>query len=151
MHPLLITLFGILRYSHWRYRRGRHPRNCLSNIPDSPGILPVYLSPFDMHLTFVLSYQIQHLPSKRARTTVSSIQVTQSSFLFWFNSAPNIDFFIQQTPNAVQEPSITPQDALPDSGTSALLPASSSAPITDEVPRIRVRYFIFSEIQKGNI
>ena len=47
---------------------------------------------------------------------------------------------IQQTSSVVQEPSIIPQDALPDSGVSTLPLVSSSAPITDEVPRIQVRY-----------
>ena len=142
MHPLLITLFGILRYSCRRYRRGRRPRNCLSNISDSLGISLVYSLPSDRHLIFALSYQIQHLPSKRARTTALLIQVTQLSFLFWSNSTSNIDPSIQQIPSVVQEPSIIPQDALPDSGAPALLLASSYTPITDEVPRIQVRYFI---------
>jgi len=44
----------------------------------------------------------------------------------------------------VQEPSIIPQDALPDSGVSTLLLAFSSAPTADEVPRIQVRHFIIS-------
>ena len=142
MHLLLTILSGILRCSCRRYRWGRHSRNCLSNISDGPGISLVYSSPSDIHLIFALSYQIQHLPSKRARTTASPVQVTQPSFLFWFNSAPNIDFFIQQTPSIVQEPSIIPQDALPDSGTSALLLASSAS-LTDEVFPIQVRCFTF--------
>ena len=75
MHPLLITLFGILRHSCRRYRRGKHPRNCFSNIPNSLGILLVH-SPFSsIHLTFVSSNQIQRLPSKTARTTASPVQV----------------------------------------------------------------------------
>ena len=82
MHLLLIMLFGTLRYSCRRYRRGRRPRNCLSNISDSLGISLVYSLPSDRHLTLALSHQIQYLPSKRARTTASPIQVTQSSFLF---------------------------------------------------------------------
>ena len=45
-----------------------------------------------------------------------------------------------------------PQDAIPDSGITALLLASSSAPVTNEVPPIQVRHpFIISEIQKSNI
>ena len=143
MHLLLIMLFGTLRYSCWRYRRGRRPRNCLSNISDSLGISLVYSLPSDRHLIFALSYQIQHLPSKRARTTALLIQVTQLSFLFWSNSTSNIDPSIQQIPSVVQEPSIIPQDALPDSGASALL-APSSVSIPDEIPRIQVRYFITS-------
>ena len=76
VHPLLITLFGILRYSCRRYRQGRHPRNCFSNISNSSSILLV-LPPFSsIHLTFVFSNQIQRLPSKRARTIASPVQVT---------------------------------------------------------------------------
>ena len=43
----------------------------------------------------------------------------------------------------MQEPSIIPQDAIPDFGTSALLLASSSAPLTHEVFPIQVRHFTF--------
>ena len=51
----------------------------------------------------------------------------------------------------MQEPSITPQDALPDSGTSALL-APSFVPIPDEAPRIQVRYFItFRNLEKDHL
>ena len=83
MYLLLSILFGTLRYSFRRNRRGGRPRNRLSNISDSPGILLVHPSLSNRHLTLaLLSHQIQHLPSKRARTTASPIQVTQSSFLF---------------------------------------------------------------------
>ncbi|XP_039787010.1 uncharacterized protein LOC120653311 [Panicum virgatum] len=60
--------------------------------------------------------QIQHLPSKRARTTASPIQ---------------------QTSSIVQESPVIPQDVLPDPGVSTLPLISSSAPITNEVPRIQ--------------
>ena len=50
----------------------------------------------------------------------------------------------------MQESSVIPQDALPDSGVPALLLASSSTLVIDEVPLIQVRLFIFPEIQKGN-
>ena len=50
----------------------------------------------------------------------------------------------------MQEPSVTPQDALPDSGVLAMLLASSSALVTNEVPLIQVRSFIFLEIQNSN-
>ena len=50
----------------------------------------------------------------------------------------------------MQEPPIIPQDALPDPGVPALLLASSSVPVTNEVSLIQVRHFIFPEIQKGN-
>ena len=76
MQPLLITLFGILRHSCRRYRRGKHPRNCFSNIPNSSGILIVHPPFSSIHLTFVFSNQVQRLPSKRARTTASLVQVT---------------------------------------------------------------------------
>ena len=79
MYLLLNILFGTLRYSCRRYRRGGRPRNRLSNISDSPGILLAQSLPSDMYLTSVLSYQIQHLPSKKARTTASPAQVTQLS------------------------------------------------------------------------
>ena len=51
----------------------------------------------------------------------------------------------------MHESSVIPQDALPDSGVPALLLASSSALVIDDVvPLIQVRLFIFPEIQKGN-
>ena len=75
MHPLLITLFGILRYSCRRHRLGRHPRNCFSNISNSSDILLVHPPFSSIHLTFVFSNQIQRLPSKRARTIASPVQV----------------------------------------------------------------------------
>ena len=59
---------------------------------------------------------------------------------------------IQQTSSVVQEPPIIPQDALPDSGVSTLPLASSSAPITDEVPRIQVRYpIIFRNSERSHL
>ena len=33
MHPVLITLFSLLRHSYRRYKRGKHPRNCFSTSP----------------------------------------------------------------------------------------------------------------------
>jgi len=82
MYLLLSILFGTLRYSFRRNRRGGRPRNRLSNISDSPGISLVHPSLSNRHLTLALSHQIQHLPSKRARTAASSIQVIRSSLLF---------------------------------------------------------------------
>ena len=99
-----------------------------------------YSSLSDMYLIFVSSYQIQCLPSKRARTTASPSQVTQLLFLFDPLLASDINFIIQQTSFVAQEPPIIPQDALPDSGVPALLLTSSHAPTTDEVLR-QVRYF----------
>ena len=94
MHPLLITLFGVLRYSYRRYRRGRHPRNCFSNISNSSGILLVHPPFSSIHLTFVFSNQIQRLPSKRARTTASPSQATQSFFsLTYFSHLTLISSF----------------------------------------------------------
>jgi hypothetical protein len=71
--------------------------------------------------------------------------------LFLSNLAFDINFIIQQTSTIVQEPSVTPRDALPDSGVPVLLLTSSSTLVTDEIPLIQVRHFIFPEIQKGNI
>ena len=79
IHTLPIISFGIPEHSCRRYRRGGRLRDCLSNISDSPGILLAQSLPSDMYLTSVLSYQIQHLPSKKARTTASPAQVTQLS------------------------------------------------------------------------
>jgi len=73
MHTLPIISFGIPKHSCRRYRRGGRPRDCLSNISDSLGISFAYSSPSDIYLIFVFLRQIQRLPSKRARTTASSV------------------------------------------------------------------------------
>ena len=73
MHTLAIISFGIPKHSRQRYRRGGRPRDCLSNISDSSGISFVHSSPSDIYLIFVFLRQIQRLPSKRARTTASSV------------------------------------------------------------------------------
>ena len=72
-------------------------------------------------------------------------------FFFWFNLTSDISSSIQQISTVTQEPSVIPQNALPDSGASALVLASSSAPITDEVPRIQVRYFIFRNSERKHL
>ena len=72
-------------------------------------------------------------------------------FFFWFNLTSNIGLSIPQISTVVQEPSVIPQDALLDSSVSALLLASSSALITDEVPQIQVRYFIFRNSERKHL
>ena len=46
MHTLPIISFGIPKHNCQRYRRGRRPRDCFSNISDSSGISLVLLITF---------------------------------------------------------------------------------------------------------
>jgi hypothetical protein len=76
MHILLITSLGILNTA----AEDTDEEDAQDIAPQSSPIVQVfyllYSSPSDMHLTLVFSHQIQCLPSKRARTTASPVQVT---------------------------------------------------------------------------